>query len=199
MTTTLANQLPRINLANGGSMQSAQVVTLKSGQQNASSVDSKSPMHSLSFVQAQPFSVLLPSHAQAGSYRFVRWIRTDKRPSRHFTSACRQLRELTHNYPQIVSPQLICATVSETDGSNSRSTHQRLGAFAGIVLSQLRARGGRSAHLRRLLGGNLPGVRHAARNARGPRHRLIHGAAHHSAARSRGPSGTLAGARPLAD
>ena len=28
-------------------MQSAQVVTLKSGQQNASSVDSKSPMHSL--------------------------------------------------------------------------------------------------------------------------------------------------------
>jgi hypothetical protein len=33
MTTTLANQLPRINLANGGSMQSAQVVTLKSGQQ----------------------------------------------------------------------------------------------------------------------------------------------------------------------
>src|SRR6266852_5075904 len=31
---------------NGGSMQSAQVVPLKSGQQNASSVDSKSPMHS---------------------------------------------------------------------------------------------------------------------------------------------------------
>src|ERR1700675_1060701 len=47
MTTTLANQLPRINLANGGSMQSAQVVTLKSGQQNASSVDAKSPMLSL--------------------------------------------------------------------------------------------------------------------------------------------------------
>src|SRR5258707_8507827 len=46
MTTTLANQLPRINLANGGSMQSAQVVTLKSGQQNASSVASKSPTHS---------------------------------------------------------------------------------------------------------------------------------------------------------
>jgi hypothetical protein len=48
--------------ANGGSMQSAQVVTLKSGQQNASSVDAKSPMYSLSFVQARPFSVLLPSH-----------------------------------------------------------------------------------------------------------------------------------------
>ncbi len=32
MTTNLANQLSRINLANGGSMQSAQVVTLKSGQ-----------------------------------------------------------------------------------------------------------------------------------------------------------------------
>src|SRR5260370_26741962 len=46
MTTTVANQLPRINLANGGSMQSAQVVTLKSGQQNASSFDSKSPMQS---------------------------------------------------------------------------------------------------------------------------------------------------------
>src|SRR5437899_2480962 len=46
MTTTLANQLPGINLANGGSMQSAQVVTLKSGQQNASSVDSKSPIYS---------------------------------------------------------------------------------------------------------------------------------------------------------
>src|SRR6267143_6281836 len=46
MTTTVANQQPRINLANGGSTQSAQVVTLKSGQQNASSVDSKSPMHS---------------------------------------------------------------------------------------------------------------------------------------------------------
>jgi hypothetical protein len=41
-----SNQLPRINLANGGSMQRAQVVTLKSGQQNASSVDAKSPMHS---------------------------------------------------------------------------------------------------------------------------------------------------------
>lgn len=46
MTTTLASQLPRINLAIDRSMQSAQVVTLKSGQQNASSVDSKSPMHS---------------------------------------------------------------------------------------------------------------------------------------------------------
>jgi len=34
MTKTLANQVPRINLANGGSMQSARVVTLKSGQQN---------------------------------------------------------------------------------------------------------------------------------------------------------------------
>jgi hypothetical protein len=37
MTTTLANQLTRINLANGGSMQSAQVVTLQTAQQNASS------------------------------------------------------------------------------------------------------------------------------------------------------------------
>src|SRR5208283_2712379 len=46
MTTTLANQLPRINLANGGWMQSAQGVTLKSGQQNASPVDAKSPMPS---------------------------------------------------------------------------------------------------------------------------------------------------------
>src|SRR6202050_3325499 len=39
--TTLANQLPRINLANGGSRQRAQIVILKSGQQNACSVDSK--------------------------------------------------------------------------------------------------------------------------------------------------------------
>jgi hypothetical protein len=46
MKTTLANQLPRINLANGGSMQRAQVVILKSGRQNAPSVDSRSPMHS---------------------------------------------------------------------------------------------------------------------------------------------------------
>ena len=46
MTTTLANRLPRINLANGESMQSAQTVIRKSGQQNASSVVSKSPMRS---------------------------------------------------------------------------------------------------------------------------------------------------------
>src|SRR5260370_21916376 len=59
MTTTLANQLPRINLANGGSMQSAQVVTVKCGQQNASSVDSKSPMQSLSFAQAQHYRAAL--------------------------------------------------------------------------------------------------------------------------------------------
>src|SRR6267378_831848 len=63
MTTTVSNQLPRINLANGGSMQSAQVVTLKSGQQNASSVDSKSPMHSFDFVQAQHYRVALESRA----------------------------------------------------------------------------------------------------------------------------------------
>src|SRR5664280_1320860 len=100
---------------------------------------------------------------------------------------------------RIVSPPPIYATVSGTHGSNSGIPHQRLGAFAGTVLSQLRARGGRSPHLRRLLGRNLPGLRYAARNARGPRDRLIHGAAHHSAAGSRGPSGTLAGARPLAD
>ena len=37
---------------NGGSMQTAQVVTLKSGQQNASSVDSKSPMHSFELVRS---------------------------------------------------------------------------------------------------------------------------------------------------
>src|SRR5262249_20644611 len=43
MTTTLANQLRRINLANGGLKQTAQVVTLKSGPQNARSVDSSTP------------------------------------------------------------------------------------------------------------------------------------------------------------
>ena len=47
MTTTLANQLPRINLANLRPLQGAQVGPLKSGHQNASSVHSKSPMHSL--------------------------------------------------------------------------------------------------------------------------------------------------------
>jgi hypothetical protein len=75
MTTTLANQLPRINLANGGSMPSAQVVTLQSGQQNASSVDSKSPCTHLSFVQAQHYrlntTALLSSHRQTGSYVFT--------------------------------------------------------------------------------------------------------------------------------
>src|ERR1700687_6463828 len=65
MTTTLANQLPRINLANGGSMQSAQVVTLKSGQQNASSVDSKSPMHSF---ELRTSSTLARSNGQTGNY-----------------------------------------------------------------------------------------------------------------------------------
>jgi hypothetical protein len=39
----LANQLPRINLANGGSMQSAQVVTLNIWTTDASSVNSTSP------------------------------------------------------------------------------------------------------------------------------------------------------------
>ena len=38
-------------------MQSAQVVTLKSGQQNASSVDSKSPMHSFELRLAAVMSV----------------------------------------------------------------------------------------------------------------------------------------------
>src|SRR5580658_3131177 len=51
MTTTLSNQQSRINLANGGlsnrePMQNAQVVTLKSGQQNASLADSRSRVHS---------------------------------------------------------------------------------------------------------------------------------------------------------
>ena len=63
MTTTLANQLPRINSANGGSMQSAQVVTLKSGQQNASSIDSNRQCTHLSFVQAQHYRVALESRA----------------------------------------------------------------------------------------------------------------------------------------
>ena|SRR5664280_3290449 len=65
---------------------------------------------------------------------------------------------------RIVSPPPIYATVSGTHGSNSGIPYQRFGAFAGTVLSQLRARGGRSPHLRRLLGRNLPGLRHAARS-----------------------------------
>src|SRR5260370_28064354 len=68
MTTTLANQLPRINLANGGSMQSAQVVTLKSGQQNASSVDSKSPMHSFELRTSPTLLRFTPESRATGNY-----------------------------------------------------------------------------------------------------------------------------------
>src|SRR5712691_2855221 len=68
MTTTLANQPPRINLANDGSRQSAQVVNLKSGQQNASSLTQKRLTQNrrcthLSFVQAQHYRVALESRA----------------------------------------------------------------------------------------------------------------------------------------
>ena len=63
MTTTVANQQPRINLADGGSTQSAQVVTLKSGEQNASSVDSKSPMHSFELRTAHHYRDALESRA----------------------------------------------------------------------------------------------------------------------------------------
>jgi hypothetical protein len=51
MATTLANQLPRINLANGESMQCAQMVTLNLPQQNRFSVDPKSPLRELSGLQ----------------------------------------------------------------------------------------------------------------------------------------------------
>ena len=82
---TLANQQRGINLANGGtmingSMQSAQVVTLKSGQQNASSVDSKSPMQSFdlrtsstlprcSRVTSNPEVEIVPSLQIAGEHQ----------------------------------------------------------------------------------------------------------------------------------
>src|SRR5438270_13867424 len=49
MTTTVANQQRGINLANSGTTERCKVPrsrTLKSGQQNASSVDSKWPRHS---------------------------------------------------------------------------------------------------------------------------------------------------------
>src|SRR3981189_2397217 len=67
MTTTLANQLPRINLANGESMQSAQVAALKSGQQNASSVDSKSPMHSFELRTSSTLLRFAPESRALGS------------------------------------------------------------------------------------------------------------------------------------
>src|ERR1700730_8438210 len=68
MKTTLAIQLLRINLANGGSMQSAQVVTLKSGAtgplpwltQNRQCIPGAS--YKLNT------SALLPSHGQTGIY-----------------------------------------------------------------------------------------------------------------------------------
>ena len=46
MTTTLANQLARINLATSGSMQRAQVVTLEIGAQDRFLGSRKSPTHS---------------------------------------------------------------------------------------------------------------------------------------------------------
>src|ERR1700726_1016790 len=72
MTTTLANQPPRINLANGGSMQSARVVTLTSGQQNASSVDSKSPIHSFELRTSSTLPVALESPANRKLFRVRR-------------------------------------------------------------------------------------------------------------------------------
>src|ERR1039458_10093786 len=71
MTTTLANQLPRINLANGGSMQSAQVVTLKPGQQNASSVDSKSPMHSFELRTSSTLLRFAPESRRTRKFVFA--------------------------------------------------------------------------------------------------------------------------------
>jgi hypothetical protein len=58
---TLENQLPGINLANGGSMQNTQVVTLKSEQQNASPVDSTSPMHSFELRTRSTLPVVFES------------------------------------------------------------------------------------------------------------------------------------------
>src|SRR6267378_7220695 len=58
MTTTLANQLPRINLANGGSMQSAQVAALAvdsalKHQMNSSNLPSSETCNSRSFVRTR--------------------------------------------------------------------------------------------------------------------------------------------------
>ena len=69
MTPTLANQLPRINLADGGSMQSAQIVTLKSGQQNAS------PLPSLgsAVLQRSVGGLFLESTIECLTFREHRW------------------------------------------------------------------------------------------------------------------------------
>jgi len=55
-------------------------------------------------------------------------------------------------------------TVAETHGSNSSATDERREPSPAL-LPGLRARSGRSTHLRRLLGRNLPPLRYAAGNA----------------------------------
>src|SRR5580692_6894629 len=69
------------------SRQSAPVVTLKSGQQNASSVDSKSPMRSLSFVPAQHYRVALGSRA-------IRKLNHKKRDGQNQASGTRGMYEM---------------------------------------------------------------------------------------------------------
>src|SRR5258708_26470630 len=61
------NQFDKRRIVAGGAMQSAQVVTLKSGQQNASSVDSKSPMHSFELRT----SSTLPRCSRVTSYSYL--------------------------------------------------------------------------------------------------------------------------------
>src|SRR6266478_3286255 len=63
MTTTLANQLPRINLANGGSVQSAKVVSRNLDNRTLPRLTRNCQCTHLSFVQAQHYRVALESRA----------------------------------------------------------------------------------------------------------------------------------------
>ncbi len=62
MTTTLAKQLSRINLVNGGSMQSSQAVTLNLDNRTLLRLAQNRQLHSFELRRGSTFSVLLPSH-----------------------------------------------------------------------------------------------------------------------------------------
>src|SRR6267143_501737 len=88
MTTILAIQLPRINLANGGSMQSAQVVTLKSGATGPLPrlTQNRQCTHGASYKLNT--SALLPSHVSALSEaRFQKKVHASKVLRRAFDKA----------------------------------------------------------------------------------------------------------------
>ncbi len=81
-------------------MQSAQVVTLKSGQQNASSVDSKSPMHSF---ELRTSSTLLRFAPESRAIRKLSFFQSGLVPLNPFsplTLASLAIEKLT-DYPRL--------------------------------------------------------------------------------------------------